>query len=81
MQRVKAALHTVTQLQQRVQSGGTLCHPGHHLRGAGKGNIFAEPCRVSELHQAPPPDLLVLCYSTICQHDPARPITNPLHLK
>lgn len=78
MQEITAALQTVTHLEQIVQRGYLLCHPGHHLRWAGKGKVLGEAWRTLEPLRAPPPDLLVLCYSTICQHDPARPIKNVL---
>ena len=78
MQEITAALHTVTHLEQMLQRWHLLCRAGHHLRWAGKGEVLGEACRALELLRAPPPDLLVLCYSTICQHDPARPITNVL---
>lgn len=79
MQGIKAALHTVAHLQQTVQSGwgGSYLILGTVLGGLGKVKSLLHLVECL-LHQAPPPDRVLLCYSTICQHDPARPITDPL---
>ena len=42
MQEIKAALHTVTHLEQIVQRGHLLCCPGHHLRWALKGKVLVK---------------------------------------
>ena len=81
MQEINISLAYSHSPRAKGAEGAPLMPCWHHLRWAGKGEVLGEACRALELLRAPPPDLLVLCYSTICQHDPARPITTPFTLE